>query len=112
MADKQNIDASEVQRILALEEGPYLDLKHSDIAPAKLSRTVSAFANSSGGELFVGIGEKEKWGEKKRTWYGFKDTEAANGIFQVLEKMNPIGGHYRASFLQTNGQGGKVLHLV
>jgi ATP-dependent DNA helicase RecG len=95
-----------------LEEGPYLDVKHNEITPAKLSRSISAFANSSGGELFVGIGEKDGEGNKQRTWYGFRDIEAVNGIFQVLEKMNPIGHHYRASILQANGQSGGVLHLI
>jgi ATP-dependent DNA helicase RecG len=112
MVDIQKIDAGEVARLLTLEEGPYLDVKHNEIAPAKLSRSISAFANSSGGELFVGIGERDSEGNKQRTWYGFRDIEAVNGIFQVLEKMNPIGGHYRASILQANGQSGGVLHLI
>lgn len=112
MIDTQKIDDGEVGRLLALEEGPYLDVKHNDIAPAKLSKAVSAFANSSGGELFIGIGETDSEGNKNRTWYGFDDIEAANPIFQVLEKMNPIGGHYRAAFLQANGHSGKVLHLI
>jgi ATP-dependent DNA helicase RecG len=112
MADTQKIDAGEMQHLLEQEEGPYLDVKHNDVAPAKLSKSISAFANSSGGELFVGIGEKDSAGQNKRTWYGFDDIEAANPIFQVLEKMNPIGGHYRASFIQTNGHPGKLLHLI
>ena len=41
-----------------------------------------------------------------------KDVEAANAIFQVLEKMNPIGGHYRATFMSADGFVGSVLHLV
>ena len=57
MADKQKIEAGEVDRILALEEGAYLDLKDGAITPSKLSRSISAFANTSGGELFIGIRE-------------------------------------------------------
>jgi ATP-dependent DNA helicase RecG len=108
----QTVDPLERDRMLAFEEGPYLDVKHNDITPAKLSRTISAFANTSGGELFIGIGEKSADGRQKRTWYGFKDVEEANPIFQILETMNPIGGHYAASFLQTDGFPGRVLQLL
>ena len=66
MADKKQIDAAEVERLFALEEGSYLDLKHSDIQPAKLSRSISAFCNTSGGELFIGIGEKTEGLNKSR----------------------------------------------
>jgi ATP-dependent DNA helicase RecG len=112
MADKKQIDGSEVDRLFALEEGPYLDLKHSDIQPAKLSRSVSAFCNTSGGELFIGIGEKNEGSKKKRFWAGFADMEAANAILQVVEKMFPLGNHYKATFLTNEKFAGTILHLI
>jgi ATP-dependent DNA helicase RecG len=111
VVDKQKIEAAEVQRILDLEEGPYLDLKDGAIAPSKLSRTISAFANTAGGEVFIGVHESNDL-LKTRSWAGFKDIETANAFFQVLEKMNPIGGHYRATFITADGSPGGVLHLV
>jgi ATP-dependent DNA helicase RecG len=45
------ISADQVKRILNFDEGHFLDLKSTAIAPAKLTRTISAFANASGGEL-------------------------------------------------------------
>jgi len=93
MPDKKQIDPSEVERLFSLEEGPYLDLKHSDITPAKLSRSVSAFCNTSGGELFVGIGESDD-GQKKRFWVGFADMEAANPIFQVICGVTVLKGPF------------------
>jgi len=33
-------------------------------------------------------------------------------FFQVLEKMSPLGNHYEAEFLTTNGAPGLVLHLT
>ena len=54
MPERIKIDEKEVNRILELEEGPYVDLKDSAIAPGKLSKSVSAFANTAGGELFTG----------------------------------------------------------
>jgi len=110
--DRKQIDAAEVERIFELEEGSYLDLKHSDIAPGKLSRSVSAFCNTSGGELFVGIGEKKEGEKKVRFWVGFVDMEDANAIFQVIEKLLPLGNHYAATFLTAEGLKGTVLHIV
>ena len=112
MADRQKVNDDEVKRLLGLEEGPYVDLKDAAISPAKLSVSISAFANTSGGELFIGIREAGTLFSKTRAWLGFKDIEAANPIFQVLEKLNPIGGHYRATFLSADGQPGHVLHLI
>jgi ATP-dependent DNA helicase RecG len=112
MYDQQKIIPEEVARILALEEGSYLDVKAVAIAPAKLSQSVSAFANTSGGELFVGIAEDIDPLGKVRTWHGFKDIESANAVFQILEKIDPAGTSYRATFLATDAQHGYVLHLV
>lgn len=112
MVDKRQIDMTETARVFALEEGAYVDLKHSDIAPAKLSRSISAFCNTAGGELFVGVGERAVNGNKERYWAGFKDMEAANAIFQVIEKMSPMGGHYKAAFITAEGFGGVLLHLI
>lgn len=112
MVDKTQIDGDEAERLLVLEEGSYLDLKHSDIQPAKLSRSVSAFCNTSGGELFVGIGEKTTGTTKQRFWAGFADMEAANAVLQVIEKMSPLGNHYKATFLSCDKFPGVVLHLI
>jgi ATP-dependent DNA helicase RecG len=38
--------------------------------------------------------------------------EAANPIFQVVEKMFPLGNHYKATFLFSEGHTGVILHLV
>lgn len=110
MIEKKVINEKEVDRLLHLEEGPYLDLKHRDIAPAKLSRSVSAFCNTAGGEIFIGIGENTR--TKDRFWFPFPDIEAANSILQVIEQALPVGRHYAATFLENEKQKGVVLHLV
>ena len=38
-----------------IEEGHFGDLKSKDISPAKMSESASAFANTDGGELWIGI---------------------------------------------------------
>ena len=112
MVDIKNIDLIEAASLLELHEGSYLDLKHSDIAPAKFSRSVSAFCNTSGGELFIGIGENIDKANKRRFWAGFADMEAANPFFQVIEKMLPMGNHYKATFISCDQFIGYVLHIV
>lgn len=112
MVTQSNVDAAEVERILAVEEDHYLDLKQKEIAPAKLTNTVSAFANTAGGEIFIGVGEQKKDRQKIRFWSGFEDIEAANNHLQVLEAIGPLGTHYQANFISAEGQSGHVLHLV
>lgn len=98
--------------ILMLEEGHFSDVKGRAIAPAKLSRSISAFCNTAGGELFVGISESDAEAGRQRTWDGFPNVEAANGLIQALESLAPLAGIWSASFLSCAGQPGYVLHIV
>ena len=102
----------EADPILQLEESHYIDLKSIDVEPAKLSEFVSAFANTAGGELFIGIDEIGIGGQKGRSWRGFRDIEAANAHLAVIDGMMPLGDHYRATFLLSQGRPGAVLHLL
>ena len=79
----------ESTKILSLEEGHFMDLKSKDVSPAKLTKSLSAFANAEGGELFVGIDEDVR--QKKRTWRGFERIEDANGFIQYFEALFPLG---------------------
>lgn len=106
------ISDSEYQDLLELSESHFVDLKSEKISPAKLSRSISAFANASGGELFVGIEEFDGVDGKERRWRGFANEEAANPIFQVLENLNPLGTSYEAEFLTTKNADGLALHLT
>ena len=89
--DVIEITGAERDQLLALEEGHFADLKDIEVSTKKLGRAVSAFANATGGELYVGIGESEFMGTKIRTWRGFQDQEAANGHIQSLEALFPLG---------------------
>jgi len=110
--DKREISRSEADRILEIEEGHYIDLKAVETEPAGLSEAVSAFANTAGGELFIGIDEKVIGGKKKRKWRGFTDMEAANDRIATIERMSPLGNHYRAEFLICKEEPGALLHLT
>lgn len=91
------LSVSEVEKLFALREGHFVDFKGRAIAPAKLIRAVSAFANADGGELYVGVDEPSSGGPK--TWNGFDSVEAANGLIQALEGLLPLGQGYRATIL-------------
>jgi ATP-dependent DNA helicase RecG len=108
--EQKTVQADEVARIVALPESHFLDLKRVEVGPAKLSESISAFANTAGGELFVGIGEEAD--KTVRFWRGFASMEAANGLFQVIDRMAPLVNHYGATFLTSPAESGYVLHLV
>lgn len=107
----RNLTPQQYEALLAVEESHFVDLKSAEITPASLTKTASAFCNTSGGEVFVGIEESVGLFGKQRKWSGLKDQEAGNAFFQVLERMSPLGNHYEAEFLAANGAPGLVLHL-
>ena len=51
LTDKQLLE------VLSYTEGHFPDLKAKEIKPSKLTKSVSAFANADGGELYIGIAE-------------------------------------------------------
>lgn len=111
--DIRELNDEDADVILAYDETHFRDLKSRDIAPAKLSQSISAFANTAGGEIFVGIAESEDdSGVKQRNWVGFDDSEAANGLIQAIESLSPLGNFYNAQFLKCPGRPGLVLHLI
>lgn len=111
LVELRPLTPEQYEALLAVEESHFVDLKGSDITPANLTKTASAFCNTSGGEVFVGIEESIGLFGKQRKWNGLKDQEAGNAFFQVLEKMSPLGNHYEAEFLTAEGAPGLVLHL-
>jgi ATP-dependent DNA helicase RecG len=117
MFDQKTTAPAEAAKIMEMEESHYLDMKAVEIKPSKLSETISAFANTSGGEIFVGIGERrQEDGSRARYWSGFPNMEAANAHIHTLDAMGALGNHYRATFINVPGRedshAGYVLHLT
>src|SRR5262245_30780018 len=93
------LSMAETEKVLNLAEGHFGDLKAIEITPAKLTRTLSAFANAEGGELFIGIDEDRR--NNTRLWRGFHRIEDANGFLQIFEQLFPLGEDFQYSFLQS-----------
>ena len=108
----RNISKDEYTKILAIQESFFVDIKSKLITPAKLTKSISAFANAAGGEVFVGIEEVVELDGKGRNWNGFSDQEAANSIFDVLSTLDPLGNSFSAQFLSYDVGQGLVLHII
>lgn len=102
------ISAAECDKIISLAEGHFADLKDIRIAPAKLTRTLSALSNAEGGEVYVGISETSS---RMRSWNGFNVPEDANGHIQAFEQLFPLGEGYGYMFLKSAANPGHVLKI-
>ncbi len=95
--------------LLAQPEGHFLDYKSAAITPAKVTRSVSAFANADGGELFIGIEDAKSRNPDR--WQGFPSQEDANAHLATLIDCFPIGEEFSYSFLSAEGGTGFVLRV-
>jgi ATP-dependent DNA helicase RecG len=107
--ETNSITPEQARQLTVAEETHFCDVKSVDIRPARLSESLSAFANSDGGELLVGIDEDTKTGV--RNWRGFANTEAANAHLQVFESLFPLGTDFQYSFLRNDNEHGLVLKI-
>ena len=110
--ETRDVTQDQMRRVLESLEGHFLDLKAKEVAPAKLTKLLSAFANADGGELYVGIAEDKA--KKSRTWSGFTTIEAAKGHIQALESLFPLGQDFSYVFLtgSTSKANGIVLQIL
>lgn len=107
------ISDDQLNYILNLQEDHFKDLKSKEIKPAKLTKTISAFSNAVGGELYIGINEtNNNDGTNTRNWEGFTDVEDANGHVQIFEQLFPLGDNYTYNFLKHSGSSGLVLQIL
>src|SRR6266568_2528676 len=105
----EQLTVKQAAKIIATEENQFGDVKRVQIAPAQLSKAISAFANTDGGDLYIGI--SEDGAAKTRGWNGFIDQEAANGHLQLFERLFPLGRDFQYEFLRVDSLPGLVLHV-
>jgi ATP-dependent DNA helicase RecG len=106
--DIQKITHEQSKQLLKLNEDHFNDFKSKRIAPSKLQETFVAFANSDGGDLYIGIEDKGPADERIQ---GFTAPEEANAIITVLlEETKPAVENVSIEFLEVENKG-LVLHI-
>jgi len=105
----EQVSTSEARKLIDTLEGQFADVKATAIAPASLTKSMSAFANTDGGELLIGISENKQ--AKTRCWEGFRNQEEANGHIQAFEKFFPLGTDFQYEFIECASEFGLVLHV-
>ena len=96
---RTEITEQQIQKLFAeIEEDHFNDFKAKDISGRKMSKSVSAFANASGGDIYIGI--REESDTKIKHWEGFLCIEEANSFIQVVESLSEVAGFYNAEFLK------------
>jgi ATP-dependent DNA helicase RecG len=108
--DVSQITDAQLEQVFTYKEGHFFDLKAKEIKPAKLTKTISGFANADGGELYIGIAEGQAGAP--HDWNGFADPEDANGHLQCFEELFPLGGDYSYCFLTHPKETGYVLQVI
>lgn len=106
------IDEKQADALIQIGEGQFSEVKSIAASPAKVSHTISAFANTDGGDLYIGISENMLGGNvKAREWVGFPDIEAANGHMSAFDRHFPLGRDFQYEFLRCASRPGLVLHI-
>lgn len=96
--EEKVLTEKDIATLFAIEENYFNDFKAKDIEGKKLSRTISAFANASGGDIYLGIREENV--SKKKYWEGFSNVEDANWVNQLLFDLLVATSNYEIAFLQ------------
>src|SRR5690348_1083668 len=110
MYPEYEISDAQVKSILSIDESYLNDVKAKEIKPAKLSETVAAFANSAGGDIYVGVSEDKA--AKIKSWSGFDSIEEANSLIHALLLANSFDHHLRFEYLHNPNNPGRVLHIT
>lgn len=95
------ISEADFQKLADREENQFLDFKRRD-SIEKIQKTASSFANSDGGELYVGIADKKELVRLQ----GFKDPESANDVIKEVSDLFAQGNEYCVfGFIKVNNNG-------
>lgn len=100
------ISDRDAEKLLNAQESHFFDAKSVSISPAKLTNTISAFANADGGEIYVGLEDNK--GEPFK-WAGFFRQEDANGHIQIFESLFPLGDYFSYEIIENKSHQGLLL---
>lgn len=96
--EERTLSEKDLISLFEIEENHFNDFKAKDIEGKKLSRTISAFANASGGDIYLGIREEND--TKNKHWEGFNAIEDANGFIQMISNLLVLTNNYEVTFLK------------
>jgi ATP-dependent DNA helicase RecG len=112
-AISSKLSAKDSNIVINTVEGQFYDVKAKEAKPSNLTEDISAFANSDGGELYIGVDELEDAsGRKFRRWRGFFNPEEANNHLATFDKYSPLDTGLTYEFLECEEQPGVVLHAI
>lgn len=103
------ISAREAKDLLSRTEDHYLDFKAKAIKPSSLEKWVSAFGNSSGGEIVVGIDEPSPG---VFAWNGFERVEDANAHVAILVTAYPESDTFQYDMISCPTEVGFALRIT
>jgi ATP-dependent DNA helicase RecG len=94
--------------LLRLQEDHFVDLKSRRAVPRDLQKHLVAFANTDGGDLYVGVEDPRTHGPRI---IGYQKPEDANDVIHALSDVTPTVDGVDFEFLQFK-PGGLVLHIA
>ena len=104
------ITQAEMNTLLQMQESWLIEKKGKDIKPAKLTKTISAFANTNGGDIYLGISNEEN--KNSYNWDGFDCEEKMNQHIDVITAMFDSYDDFSLETYQCENVGSFVLHVV
>jgi ATP-dependent DNA helicase RecG len=93
--------------LLRLQEGHFVDLKSRRTPPRDLQKHLVAFANTDGGDIYIGIEDPKVRGPRLR---GFRKPEDANDVIHALSEVTPTVDGVDFEFIECQ-PGGLVVHV-
>jgi ATP-dependent DNA helicase RecG len=106
----KTISADDALAVASRQEDHFFDRKAAAIKGAKLQKGAVAFANSDGGEIFVGVADSDDEPDPPKRWQGVPNIEDFNQLIQALSEVQPALP-MELAFLRADGAPHYVLHV-
>lgn len=106
----REISPADALNLSSQPEGHFYDRKAAQIKGAKLQKLVCAFANSDGGDVYVGIADDKDQQDPVKRWIGAPNMEEFNQIIQSLMELQP-SPPMTLEFLKSPLSENYVLHI-
>lgn len=85
----KEISKEDVLYLCGKDEDQYFDRKSKLISGQKIQKIAVAFANSDGGEFYIGLKDESEESDISARWDGVVNVEGFNGLLQALIDIRP-----------------------